>query len=203
MSPDIEAELTRKLRWPSVPAIPEFPAVDFRQLGEREKAGDLALIVDSMAAIDAAHRLFGKGHSIVSGLLGWVPYFVAVSAIPAAVLLKRFSALSALPIALIALLAANQASPFRRLGTMFAWVAAVAALAFTARGELLPACLWGSYAVPFWSTRLLIVWNVATLRKAALRSESLFLFLFQNRRICVVQPSTGAKFLAPVDEGEA
>ena len=184
MSPEIEASLIPDLRWPHVGAIPGFP-VDFGALRLKNASGELVVRVAAKAALETGQWAFGKTHYLLAALFSWTPTLVAVSAIPAAFLLGRVSALLLAPAALFAFVISAPVIPGKRFFKLTAIVATGLALWFAVQGASLGALLLGGYALSFWAIRFVYAWNSLAVAAAVLESEPLFIFLFQNQGICL------------------
>jgi hypothetical protein len=203
MAPEVEQELARKLKWSTVEAVPGFPTSDFHTLKRMSESGELSIGVDYTAANQLAHSIFGSGYSLTIGLLQWTPFLVAIASIPMAFVLRSFWVIAGSPLALFAMFFANPMNPAKGFATLTGLAAVLAAVWFAAQGSVVLAFVPVAYALPFWVIRFVYFWNASKLRVAALQSETLLLFLLQNRSIYVRNQRTGATFWAPAELGGA
>lgn len=185
MLPEIEQELARKLKWSTVNSVPGFPASDFHELKHLSESGELVIGVDRTAADNLAHVIFNRWYSFTIGLLQSIPFLMAIATVLMAFVLRSFWVLIGIPLSLFAMLLANPLNPVRGFATLIGLAAIFGAMWFSTQSIFVLAFITVSYGIPFWGVRFVYYWNTQVLRLEALESETLFLFLLQNRIISV------------------
>ncbi|TAJ78796.1 hypothetical protein EPO44_19865, partial [bacterium] len=195
MTPEMEQELSSKLRWRNFGEIPNSPVVDFQDLVRKVNSGELFLAVNYFVTPRFTHHLFGMWNSAVAGLI-LIPFVTALALVPVAFLVRDYWLLGGMPLALLAMVfAVPTLKPIKKFGSFLGVVTTVAMLWWVSlAGNYTAAVIAGSYTFPFWAVRYVYFRNSRKLTTAALRSETLLLYLLQNGHAFIRDMRSGEKF---------
>jgi hypothetical protein len=187
-----EARLRAENRWQSVSELPTFPAGDFSRFGELEATGRLTVGIDLSVSLELLPRLGGPVQKLFVALVVSVPYVMALVPIGTALYYRRFGFLLGLPAVAAAFVLANPLNPHRGCVTRLAMIGLLVFLVAVARGSTLLGFVSGCALATVAAVRYLYEASAMSLRMAALRSEPLFLYLYQ-RHLCTVRDNLDGK----------
>lgn len=187
-----EAKLRVENRWQSVSELPTFPVDDFSRLAELEATGRLTVGIDLSVARELLPRLGGPSHKLFVALVVSIPYVMALVPIGTALYYKRFDFLLSLPAVAAAFVLANPLNPYRGCVTRLAMIGLLVFLVAVARGSTLLGFVSGCALATVAAVRYLYGTSAMGLRMAVLRSEPLFLYLYQ-RHLCTVRDNSDGK----------
>lgn len=186
-----QEKLRAKSKWNSVADIPDFPFESFDQLKEAVNDGTYSVGVDRGRARElyslvgpsfAAQLIIEQMHAIV--------VWITLASIGGALVLRNLWLLLGIPLALLFFWLAT-ALHFRgsSLGWLLACLGIIGIIWGFSRGSRVPSCLLATAVIPLVTVGVVYSVSVKTARSAILKSEPLFLFLFE-RFACTLRDNT-------------
>jgi hypothetical protein len=197
-----ESVLRAQCVWSSIAEIPEFPTSNFVDLRTRVFERCYTLGIDYSVANQIAHSVCGTPYSCAVLMMGALPYLVVVALVVAVFVTFNLRLLFGIPIAVFAFVMANPIIPVRRAMTVFAVLVSLVMVGAALGAYPTVAWLCAVFVSIFMVIRLFYSANARALRLAALDSEALFLFLYENHGCTVRDNETGRiySFLRPISE---
>lgn len=191
-----EEKLRASSKWNSVADIPDLPFESFDQLKEAVSDGTYSLGVDRGRARELyplATRSFAA--QLVHEQVGVIGIWLAIASIVGALVLRNLWLLLGIPLGLISWwLATILHFQSGRPGSV-AWLVGsfgtIGLIWAFWRASRVPFCLLTTAVLPFLSVGIVYSVSVKAVRSAILRSEALFLFLFEKHACMLRDNRTG------------
>jgi hypothetical protein len=189
-----EAEITQKLKWKKVEEIPNFPLNSYEDVIKNVNAGQFEIGIDYSVANQAAEWLYGKSHVILFLLLASPPYIIALLSMILSIVLGNHWLLIGFVIGFAGQIFSNPFNPFRGFMTIIAWLSLLLLVYGLWTGQETITYLSAFYIVPFFINRFLYNMNQKKLKNVAMKSERVFVYLYQNRGLGLKDLSTGQTY---------
>ena len=198
---DYEDELRPKLRWKSVSEIPGFPFASFSAVRHALASREFSLGIDYTIANQLAGSIYGVLWATVSSLVAAAPILLSIVLLIAAFVRGDYWLLLGIPLAFFGQFSAN---PYNRsragCAVVVVLITCVAVwLLMSQRASLGIALL--ALPLAFLANTVLYAVNQARLRNWAISSEVLFVGLFEENKLGLLNRTSGAKFWARDLEG--
>ncbi len=200
-----EARIRSENKWKSIydlcQDLPSFPFQSFSDLVQAVNRQDYALRLDSTTARQL-YPYLSQGH-LAKWLNGWLlfgPALMCLASLGAAYFTANWTLLFGISIALICFMSYGVpkpfAAPFRDAGTLIMFFILGILILALATGQIVLAFLCATFVVPFVSVRFVYARCVSALYAVVIRSETMFLYLFQRGRCMLQDRKTGKRFSA-------
>jgi len=174
------------LQFSSVADIPGFPFESFEQLQAAVAIRSFTIGVDALAAAEWADKFNTKLNRFVITALSLLLVAASLAAIAAAVIIREYLLLAALPIVGVSFYVSHPASPIRKWVTLGGAITVAAFLDLLLNGFPIAATLVAYAGLTFAAVRAAGYVSNSAFRKALLSDESLFLAAYANG-VCTIR----------------
>jgi hypothetical protein len=183
MIEQFESEISNELKWNNVENIPNFPMDSFTELQNAISNKTYSVGVDFTTANQLSSWIFGKVYTVLYFILTWVPYIVIAASIVLAIALNNYWMIIGIALAFFGMLFSN---PYNPAKSFWSFISVVIFCVFVYgvlnKSETI-ALLSAFFVVPFFTNSYLYKSNSYRVRKLALSSEKVFIYLFQNDKM--------------------
>ena len=191
---EYEDELRPKLRWKSVSEIPNFPFASFSAVRQALASREMSLGIDYTIANLLAGSIYGVIWATVSGLAASTPILLSITLLAVAFFRGDYWILLGIPLAFFGQFSSN---PYNRSRVGCAFVAVAIAcvagwLLFNHKATIGIALL--AFPFTFVTNSLLYTVNQARLRNWATSSEVVFVGLFEEDKLGLLNLKSGTQF---------
>lgn len=183
MIEQFESEISNELKWNSVEKIPHFPMDSFTELQNAISNKTYDVGVDFTTANQLSSWIFGKVYTILYLILTWVPYIVVAASIVLSIVLNNYWLCIGIALAFFGMLVSNPYNPTKSFWSFISvCLFGIFVYGVLNKSETI-ALLSAFFVVPFFTNSYLYGSNAYLVRKLALNSEKVFIYLFQNNKM--------------------
>ncbi|MCH8261698.1 MAG: hypothetical protein IIA77_01430 [Proteobacteria bacterium] len=189
-----EDKLQELCEWTKLEEVPDLPFNSFEDLIASINDGEYAMDLSYTAARELARIVRTPFGQIINLVLLVFPWIVIAAVIAASFWIDNYFILFGIPIALLAHFLGNPMMPAHNTILFMVLIGVFVFLYTLWQGQVTVSWLFGSAIFSFFSNRLMYRSNLTALKKAAKKSETLFLYLYGKVALRLRNIETGKEY---------
>jgi hypothetical protein len=174
-----EEKISSDLKWNTVGEIPDFPLNTFEDVKNRVGAKEYTVGIDFTTSNQLAEWLYGRGYHYFYLLLASTPIIVCIISLVLAFTLKNYWLLAGIFLGFSGQLMSNPYNPSKQIWKSINFLLFLVFAYSVFWGKDTLAYLLAFFVFPFFINSSLYRMNQNKLKKVALDSENIFIYLYQ------------------------
>jgi len=191
---DLEKSIQNNLKWSSIEDIPSFPLKSFSEVIQKIESNEFSLGIDYSTSNEVAKWLYGSVYTYFFLLFSSPPFIIAVLSIILAVALSNYWFLFGIPIGFIGQFVSNPYNPLKTFFNIVALIAVFVLIWSVLSSSQSMIFLSLFFIIAFLANKFIYSFNQNKLKKVALESESIFIYLYQTGKLGVRDNSSGEMY---------
>jgi len=189
-----ERQIESTLKWKKIKELPNFPIIHLEELKKKINSGEYSISIDFTTANEFARGLYGARYAIFFFVLASTPFIVATLSVILAFILKNYYLLFGIISAFAGFFLSNPYNPFKSFWKSMVGILLLVCFYGIWRDNLMITFLSGFFIIPFFVNEFIYNLNRNKLKEIALNSEKIFIFLFQNGKLRLINNKTGESY---------
>lgn len=191
---DFEERIAPDIKWEKVEDIPNLSHLSFDEVKKKIGANEYSIGIDYNVSLEVAKWLYGPAYRTLFFLLTWTPYIMSVVAIVLAFILGNYWLLFGVVICVAGLTLANPMFRSRKFFTIVAGILFLVFLYGLWQGKETITYLSAFFLLSFFITRYTFSMTQGRLKRVALESEKIFIFLYQRGKLGLRNNKSGETY---------